>query len=63
MDLKIFAQKVKEMRAAQAEYFKTKNANIPTVNKDWLKKAKALESEVDKLAAEILAGATTQELF
>ena len=63
MNIKEFAQKVKEMRTAQSEYFKSKKQGLQAVSNDWLNKSKKLEHEIDKLAAEILAGATTQELF
>jgi SMC interacting uncharacterized protein involved in chromosome segregation len=63
MDIKEFAQKVKEMRTAQSEYFKSRKAGLQAVSNDWLNKSKKLEHEVDKLTGEILAGSTTQELF
>lgn len=63
MDIKKFAAKVKEMRAAQREYFKTKSAGLQTISNDWLKKSKALEKEVDTIADQIVAGSTPQQLF
>jgi hypothetical protein len=63
MDVKQLAQKVKEMRNAQKEYFKAKKMGLATVSADWLKKSKALESEIDKAIDEIMTGATTQNLF
>lgn len=63
MDLKTFAAKVKEMRAAQREYFKTKSAGLQNISNDWLKKSKALEKEVDTLVDQIIAGSHPQELF
>lgn len=66
MDIKEFAKKVKEMRTAQNDYFQLKkrgDIKMTAVCGELLKRSKSLEKEVDSLAAEILAGATTQDLF
>jgi hypothetical protein len=63
MDVKQLAQKVKEMRNAQKEYFKAKKMGLVSVSADLLKKSKILESEIDKAVDEIMSGATTQNLF
>lgn len=66
MDLKEFAKKVKEMRTAQNDYFDLKkrgDIKMTAVTGELLKRSKSLEKEVDGMVAEILAGATPQQLF
>ncbi len=47
MDIKEYARKVKEMRRNQRNFFSTKKSK-------YLYRSKELESEVDKMTAEIL---------
>lgn len=49
MDIKDLAKKVKDMRDAQKQYFKLRDA-------ESLKKSKALETEVDKAVGAVIGG-------
>jgi hypothetical protein len=62
-ELKDYAKKVKEMRAAQVQFFVTRKANLKTISESWLKKAKALEKEVDEDTEKILAETKQGELM
>lgn len=66
MDLKTYVAKVKEMRIAHNDYFDLKkrgDIKMTAVSGELLKRSKSLEKEVDTMTAEILAGATPQQLF
>jgi hypothetical protein len=46
--LVMFLKKVKDMREAQTNFFKTRRTGTEKESRDWLVKSKALESEVDQ---------------
>jgi hypothetical protein len=54
--LNIYAQQVKKMRAAQANYFRYRTA-------EWLEDSKTLEKLVDQLTLEILQPDKQLSLF
>jgi hypothetical protein len=63
MDIKEFAKKVQEMRAAQKQYFKARKMGLQAIANDWLTTSKALEKEVDTMTTAILAESKPQSMF